>query len=218
MGFSLFPRNDRFFDLFSLSVSNIRVAAEQFLNMVTDFTRVEEKANRLKEVESEGDRITHEIIELLNSSFITPIDREDIYALAGKLDDVLDEIEGVACRMHLFAVDQPTAECVELVEIVVRQTETMEKAITNLRKFANLQMYLVEIHRLENLADQISRRMVAKLFHNGVVDVVNLIKLTVAGYDHCPGGPLRCQPPFRGGLAPADRPIARSPHNRGPRR
>ena len=176
MGFSLFPRNDRFFDLFSLSASNIRVAAEQFLLMVKDYTEVEEKANRLKEVESEGDRITHEIIELLNSSFITPIDREDIYALAGKLDDVLDEIEGVGSRMHLFAVEKPTAECVELVEIVARQAEVIEKAVRNLKKLSGMKDYFVEIHSLENQADQISRRMVAKLFHNGNSDVVNLIK------------------------------------------
>ena len=176
MGFSIFPRNDRFFDLFSLSASNIRVAAEQFLHMMKDFTQVAEKAHRLKVVESEGDRITHEIIDLLNSSFITPIDREDIYALAGKLDDVLDEIEGVGSRMHLFAVDRPTPECVELVEIVVRQTETLEKAITNLKRFGGLKEYLVEIHRLENHADQISRRMVAKLFQDASGDVINLIK------------------------------------------
>jgi len=176
MGFSLFPRNDRFFDLFSLSASNIRLAAEHFLHMVKDYTDVEEKANRLKEVESEGDRITHEIIELLNSSFITPIDREDIYALAGKLDDVLDEIEGVGSRMHLFAVDKPTAECVELVQIVVRQTAVIEKAVRNLKKLSGMRDDLVEIHSLENQADQISRRMVAKLFHNGNSDVVNLIK------------------------------------------
>jgi uncharacterized protein len=176
MAFSLFPRNDRFFDLFSLSASNIRLAAEQFLNLVKDYTNVAEKANRLKEVESAGDSITHEIIDLLNSSFITPIDREDIYALAGKLDDVLDEIEGVAARMHLFAVDRPTAECVKLVEIVVRQTEVLEKAVKNLRKFSGMKDFLVEIHSLENQADQITRRMVAQLFQNGSNDVVGLIK------------------------------------------
>jgi predicted phosphate transport protein (TIGR00153 family) len=176
MGFSLFPKNERFFDLFSLSASNIRVAAEQFLNLVKDFSNVAEKANRLKEVESAGDSITHEIIDLLNSSFITPIDREDIYALAGKLDDVLDEIEGVASRMHLFAVEKPTLECVAMVEIVVRQTEALEKAVKSLRKFSGMKELLVEIHSLENQADQISRRMVAQLFHNGSSDLINLIK------------------------------------------
>jgi len=176
MRFSLFPKNQRFFDLFSLSASNIRRAAEQLLTMVRDFTDVPEKAKRLKEVESDGDRITHEIIDFLNSSFITPIDREDIYALAGKLDDVLDEIEGVASRMHLFAVERPTPQCVELVEIVLRATEVIEDAVKNLKKFSGLKEFLVEIHRLENQADQITRQMTARLFQNGQNDVVNLIK------------------------------------------
>ena len=176
MAFSLFPKNERFFELFSRSASNIRLAAEQLLNMVEHFTRVEEKAARLKEVESQGDLITHEIIEHLNSSFITPIDREDIYALAGKLDDVLDEIEGVSSRLHLFAVERPTSECIELVKIVVKATETIERGIKDLRKLSGLKDVLVEIHSLENQADQITRQMVAKLFHNGDNDVINLIK------------------------------------------
>jgi len=176
MGFSLFPRNERFFDLFALSASNVRLGAEQLLNMVQDFQQVAEKANRLKEVESHGDSITHEIIDVLNSSFITPIDREDIYALAGKLDDVLDEIEGLGARLHLFAVKQPTAECVELVRIIVRATEVIEKAVSNLRKFTSMKTFLVEIHSLENQADQITRAMVGKLFHERQDDVVHLVK------------------------------------------
>lgn len=180
MAFSLFPKNERFFDLFSLSATNIRLAAEQLLNLVKDFNQVAEKASRLKDVETEGDSITHEIIDLLNSSFITPIDREDIYALAGKLDDVLDEIEGVSSRLHLFGVERPTAECIELVEIVVRCTEAIEKAVKGLKKsfnkMANLKEFFVEIHSLENQADQITRALVAKLFNNGQSDVVGLIK------------------------------------------
>jgi predicted phosphate transport protein (TIGR00153 family) len=178
MGFSIFPKNDKFFDLFSLSACNIRLAAEQFLDMVQEFSEVETKANGIKELETKGDSITHEIIDYLNASFITPIDREDIYALAGRLDDVLDEIEGVANRMHLFNVARPTAECVELVEIVARAAGILEKAIRNLRHFSGLKEFLVEINSLENQADQITRRMTAKLFHNGngSTDVVNLIK------------------------------------------
>ena len=176
MGFSLFPKNDKFFDLFSMSASNILVGAQMFLNMIQDFTGVAEKANRLKEIESKGDSITHSIIDHLNSSFITPIDREDIYALAGGLDEVLDEIEGVASRMHLFAVDRPTAECVQLGQIVVRAAELIEKAVRNLRHFSGLKEFLVEIHSLENQADQITRRMVAELFHHAHQDVVGLIK------------------------------------------
>ena len=176
MGFSLFPKNERFYDLFQLSASNIRLGAEQLLNMVQDFTNVEEKAKKLMEVESEGDSITHSIIEYLNSSFITPLDREDIHALAGKLDDVLDEIEGVGSRLFLFNVERPTEECVRLVHLVVRSTEAIEKAVKRLRGFDGLKEYLVEIHSLENQADQISRDLVAKLFHDGPQDVANLIK------------------------------------------
>jgi hypothetical protein len=176
MGFSLFPKNERFFDLFALSASNIRVAAEQLLNMVQDFTYVEQKAIRLKEVESEGDTITHQIIEYLNSSFITPIDREDIYALAGKLDDVLDEIEGVASRLHLFNVEKPTAGCIDLVKIVVRATESIEKAVRSLKKMSGMKEFFVEIHSLENQADQITRGLTARLFHDGANDILGLIK------------------------------------------
>jgi hypothetical protein len=176
VAFSIFPKIDRFFDLFSLSASNIRVGAEQLLNLVQDFRDVEKKAVRLKEVESEGDRITHEIIDFLNSSFITPIDREDIYALAGKLDDVLDEIEGVSSRIHLFGVDKPTPECVELVNIVVHATEAIEKAVKNLKKYSGLKSFLVEIHRLENQADQITRGLIAKLFNEESDNVIELIK------------------------------------------
>ena len=176
MGFSLFPKNDRFFDLFSLSASNIRVAAELFLAFMKDYTDVAHKAERIKEVESEGDRLTHELIELLNSSFITPIDREDIYALAGKLDDFLDEIEGASSRMHLFAIDKPTPECVELAQIIVKQAVQIEKAIKNLKGFTGLKEFLVEIHRLENQADMITRSMTAKLFQNGTTDIIGLIK------------------------------------------
>ena len=178
MGFSLFPKNERFFDLFALSASNIRVGAEQLLNMVQDFTNVEHKASKLKDVEHQGDLTTHEIIEYLNSSFITPIDREDIYALAGKLDDVLDEIEGVGSRLHLFNVERPTPECIELVKVVVKAAECIEKATRSMRKMSpkSMKAFFIEVHSLENQADQITRAVTAKLFHNGANDVLNLIK------------------------------------------
>jgi len=176
MAMSFFPKNERFFDLFLLSASNIRLGAQLLLNMVQDYSDVEDKAKRLRDLESEGDTITHNIIEYLNSSFITPIDREDIYALAGKLDDVLDEIEGVGSRLHLFAVEKPTGECVELVKLVVNATEAIERAVKNLKNMSGLQEFLVEVHSLENQADQITRSLVAKLFQEGNGDVVSLIK------------------------------------------
>jgi len=176
MAFSLFPKNERFFELFARSASNLRLAAEQLLDLVQDFTHVEDKANRLKETESTGDAITHEIIDYLNASFITPIDREDIYALAGKMDDVLDEIEGVGSRLHLFNVAHPTPECVELVQLVVQSAGAIEVAVSNLRRMRGMHEHLVQIHSLENRADQISRALVARLFQGPSTDVIELIK------------------------------------------
>ncbi len=176
MPFSLFPKNERFYDLFVLSASNVRLGAEQLLNMVQDFTDVEAKAKRLLEVEEHGDSITHEILAYLNESFVTPFDREDIHFLAQRLDSVLDEIEGVGSRLFLFGVDRPTEECVGLVKIIVGATECIENAVRSLRGFKGVRDYLVQIHSLENQADQISRMLVGKLFHNGSIEVVNLIK------------------------------------------
>jgi len=178
MSFALFRRKNgtRFFDLFSLSASNIRVAAEQFVNIVEDFTDVETKTHRLKETESEGDSITHQILALLNESFMTPIDREDISALAGHMDDVLDEIEGAANRMLLFDLPKPTPQCLELAKIIAAAAELIEKAVRNLRHFSGLKEFLTDIHRLENEADHITRQETARLFHDTKLETRDLIK------------------------------------------
>jgi predicted phosphate transport protein (TIGR00153 family) len=176
MRFSLLPRNDRFFDLFSQSASNINTAALACLEMVENFSEIEGKAKHLKELESKGDSITHEIIDYLNESFITPFDRDDILHLAGNLDDVLDEIEGFANRLLLFNIDHPTPQCAEIMRIVVRAAGLIEKAIAHLRHFAGLQEFLIEVNSLENQVDEITRKMTAKLFHDGSISVLDLIK------------------------------------------
>jgi uncharacterized protein len=176
MGFSIFPKNEVFFDLFTKSASNIRVAADCFLDMVHDYTHAEDKSERLKHLESLGDSITHDIIDRLNASFITPIDREDIFGLAGNLDDVLDEIEGVGNRMLLFAIDRPTPACIELAQLIVQGARAIECAITNLRRFSGIQDHLIEINSVENKVDEITRKMVGELFHQEAGDVVDLIK------------------------------------------
>jgi predicted phosphate transport protein (TIGR00153 family) len=176
MRLAIFPKNDQFFELFSESAAVTREAAEFLLEMVQDFTDVPAKATRLKAIESRGDKVTYEIIEHLNASFITPIDREDIYALARTMDDVMDEIEGVGSRMDLFNVHKPTAECVELIKIIVGAAEKIEQAVSRLKSFRNIRDLLADVRELEHQADHITRRMTAKLFHEGDDDVVHLIK------------------------------------------
>jgi len=176
MRFSLLPKNDRFFDLFSRSASNISTAARACLELVENYSGVEEKVHHIKELESAGDTITHEIIDYLNESFITPFDREDILHLAGNLDDVLDEIEGFSNRLLLFNIDRPTQECIEIMKIVVRAAELIEMAISHLKKFTGLQEFLIEVNSLENQVDGITRRMTAMLFHDPGIRVLDLIK------------------------------------------
>lgn len=176
MRFSILPRNDQFFELFYQSASNINTAAKACLEMVENYSDIEGKAHHLKELESKGDLITHQIFDQLNASFITPFDRDDIFNLAENLDEVLDEIEGFANRLFLFNIDRPTPECFEILKIVVRSAELIESAIKNLRHFSKLKEFLIEINSLENQVDQITRRMTAKLFHNGTIGVLDLIK------------------------------------------
>lgn len=179
MGFSLFPKNERFYDLFAASATNIREAAAVFLDLLENYINVDKKIQRLKEIESKGDTLTHEIIDYLNASFITPIDREDIHALAGNLDEVLDEIEGAGNRMCLFAIEKPTPECIELGQCLLRGAEQIEQVVKNLKHFSDLKNFLVEINSIENQCDQITRRMVAQLFHKTMdtpAAVVDLIK------------------------------------------
>jgi len=176
MRFWMAPKKDRFFELFSQSASNIHTAAETCLDMVQNFTEVEEKAGRLKQLESRGDFITHEIVAHLNESFFTPFGREDILALAGNLDEVLDEIEGFASRLCLFGIDRPTPECVQIMKIVLRSAELVEMAMKNLRHPSELKQSLLEISSLENQVDQITRCVTARLFHDQSIPACDLIK------------------------------------------
>ena len=175
MGFSLFPKNEQFFDLFALSASNIRVAAEQLLNMVQDFSDVEEKAKRLRDVESEGDTLTHNIIEYLNSSFITPFDREDIHDLASKLDDVMDFIDNTANRMIAYKFDAPPPEMGAISDVLLRQAGVLKEAVDNLRQTDHILAKCIEIHSLENEGDRIFHQGITRIF-GSMTDPIELIK------------------------------------------
>jgi predicted phosphate transport protein (TIGR00153 family) len=159
----LIPKEEKFFDLLKSSAKNLLNGAELLKDLVYNYTDVEKKVRDIKEVENKGDNIIHEIIEKLNKTFITPIDREDIHILATELDDVLDAIEGISSRLLYFRIKKPTPECIRLVEIVYEAVKQIESAISNLEQFDNLPRFCIEINRLENEADQISQEMVGQL-------------------------------------------------------
>jgi len=159
----LMPKEEKFFDLFKDSAKNLLNGAEALKDLVNNYQEVEAKVKKIKEIERRGDEIIHEIIDKLNKTFITPLDREDIHLIASELDDVLDAIEGISSRLLYFKIDKPTPACIELVDIIYQAVVQIEWAVSDLEHFDNLHPFCIEINRLENEADGISQRMIAQL-------------------------------------------------------
>ena len=159
-------RPSEFFELFAESARNLRAGTAQLRDMVNDYTNIELKARRIQELEHDGDEVTHTIIRRLNTTFITPMDREDIYALASALDDVLDYVEAAADLFVLHSIEAPLPEMKAQVDVLDLATEQTEQAVLALAKMdrERLEPYWVEINRLENEGDQLFRRAVADLF------------------------------------------------------
>ena len=187
------PREERFFDLFQESAGNAAKGAELLLELVTHPERMPELCQQIEEVEHEGDITTHEIADRLNRTFITPFDHEDIHDLAGRLDDVLDYIEATADRMNLYDAGEPMPEMVELVQVLMDTTRVLEKAVGGLDDMKNARRimdYCIEIHRLENVGDEQSRRALAKLFKSS--DAMYALKWKEI-YDHVENAIDKCE-------------------------
>ncbi len=177
-GFGLMPQNDRFFDLFDEDAKNALAGAKQLRELMDDYEHAPRLVKKLESYEHEGDRITHDLFAELNKTFVTPLDREDIQALASALDSVMDMIEGTGDTMILYAVEQPTEKAKLLADIIVDSVEQINQAITLLRSRRNLRdilVHCVEINRLENEADEVRREVLAALFREEK-DVIKLIK------------------------------------------
>jgi uncharacterized protein len=164
--FSLFPRKVAFFDMFSEAAQNMVLGGRLLKEMMEGYQDIEQKAREIKRVESAGDAITHTIFRNLNQTFITPIDREDIYALASCIDDVLDMIEATADRLVVFKIEKPTQEAIKLADIIYRSAEELGRGIAQLGKVTDLNATLVTVNSLENEADRITRDAIARLFES----------------------------------------------------
>ncbi len=172
--FSLFPKEEDFFLLFRKQAALVREACDQLHEMMEKFDRLEERTKALKDTEHRADLVTHEIFERLNRTFITPLEREDIHALASGLDDVIDAAEAIASRLVLFNIAGPTPEAIKMTAILRDCGRQIEQAVDNLKNMQNLMSFTIEINRLENEADGISRQVVADLFsgRHEILDVM----------------------------------------------
>ena len=168
----LAPRDREFFDLFEEAGGNIQRAAGLLEEMLRDFPERSELARDILICEQDGDRITHDIIQRLNQTFVTPIDREDIYALASSLDDVVDYTEEVADYLGLYKIEAPMEQAQALAHVLHAAARQIAGAMPRLRGFKDISHYTVEINRLENDGDRITREAIASLFDNGIDPMV----------------------------------------------
>lgn len=173
--FRLIPREEKFFDLFEQQAANIVAASRALEELVLDYANAKEKYQRIRDLEHQGDTVTHEVVKKLNTTFITPIDREDIYALASRLDDVVDLIDAVAERLVLYRITKPTQGCLDMAKIIVKTAEETDRAVRCLRSLSpSYHKHAVEVNRLENEADRMLRDLLAGLFEG--TDPIEVIK------------------------------------------
>jgi predicted phosphate transport protein (TIGR00153 family) len=164
----LVPRDRQYFDLFDEAAGNALRAAELLEGMLRSFPEHGDAARDILICEQEGDRITHDIIRRLNETFVTPIDREDILALASAFDDVVDYTEEVADYLGLYKIEAPMTQAQQLSRILRDACRQLVEAMPRLRGFNDMSHYIIEVHRLENDGDRVTRDAMAALFDNGV--------------------------------------------------
>ena len=166
------PRHAVYFELFTDAARNMERAAALLLELLSGYPDNKELAVEILDLEHEGDRITHDIIDRLNHTFVTPIDREDILALASALDDIVDYTEEVADYLGLYKIEAPMAQAQRLAGVLRDATRQIAAAIPLIRTFKDINDQMVEVHRLENEGDRIVREAIASLFESGIDPMV----------------------------------------------
>ena len=162
------PREREFFDLFEEAGRNIVQSGEILEKMLDRWPDHGELARDIVICEQEGDRITHDIIQRLNQTFVTPIEREDILDLASALDDIVDFIEEVADFLSLYRIEAPMLQAQEMARVLHESTRAIAGAIPRLRSLKDIHHYTVEVNRLENEGDRMLRSALASLFERGI--------------------------------------------------
>src|SRR5919206_1178760 len=166
------PKEREFFDLFEEAGANIVRAAELLERMLDRWPDHGEIGRDVVVCEQEGDRITHDIHQRLNSTFVTPIDREDILELTSDLDDIIDLIDEVSDYLGLYKIEAPMEQSQRMAHILLQAARQIEEAMPRLRSFQDLSHFTVEVNRLENDGDRTSRHAIASLFDNGIDPMV----------------------------------------------
>ncbi len=190
----LIPKEEKFFEMLQKASQNLSLTAEEFKNLLDNYADLNQRVKRLKDLEHEGDIITHEIMDKLNRTFVTPIDREDIHALTSGIDDVLDLIDETASLLRLYHIKKPTTALFKQTQILVKAVEELEKATKSLKDLKNprrLLDYCIEVNRLENDGDELLGETLAELFE-GSWEALEVIKLKEI-YEHLEAALDKCE-------------------------
>ena len=157
----LIPQDGKFFDLFKADADNLAAAAGQLAEMLEKYDKLDQRVNSIEALEKKGDHLTDQIGDRLADAFVTPFDREDIYEMAARLDDVVDYIQAVAETVVIYGVEQPTPESRRLSQILAEQGDELAKAMSGLQARKDVEAHLERVHDLEHEADGLSRAAVA---------------------------------------------------------
>ena len=176
MPVSLIPRERRFYDLFDRQIGNVAAAARLLVETFQDISTLAARQQEIKDLEHAGDELTHELVSTLNRTFVTPFDREDIYALASGLDDILDYIDEIAETMLVYGISEVSDSAKEMAALLDEAVRELQVAIAKLESRDDALKHGIEVHRIENLGDRASRRAIGDLF-SGAYDPITVIKL-----------------------------------------
>ena len=167
MSISFMPKEVKFFDYLNLQAENIVKTADCFKTAVKKGSFDEETVKKIKNLEHEGDTLSHEIVDMLNRTFITPIDREDIYALANTLDDIVDMINSMANRIKLYKLDTNDEHMIQFADTIDQSAQALTNAVKHMhdtKRARRVLDYCIEVNRLENMGDQIREKAISHLF------------------------------------------------------
>lgn len=190
MPISIVPKERIFYQLFSRDIATIVEGTRALQDLLADFKDVPAKEQRIVELEHEGDETTHEIIRTVNRTFVTPLDREDIYALTTEMDDILDLAQAVADALTLYHIETVRPEAQQMAGVLVRATEELQRALGKLESLKGMEAHFIEIHRLENEGDRVFRGALGALFENArdPIDVIkwkDIFELLEMAIDRC---------------------------------
>jgi predicted phosphate transport protein (TIGR00153 family) len=173
---SLVPQKREFFDLYNRAAANIVAITQELIEMLESFPAgADERARDVKELEHEGDRLTHEVVDLLNRTFVTPFDRDDMYRLAGALDDICDHVDEAAGKVLDYGVRDVRPHAIEQARVIFRSAGKLEEAIARLEGFRDSRRQLIELRDLEDEGDRIAHQAIAELFSGGT-DAIAIIR------------------------------------------